>query len=120
MSIERRRFIRFDVPLEVLFKSSDDSSLLFSGITKNFSRYGCCVEVKSSDLSLEETMELQLRHPRKDTFVSASGKVVWKQQLDHDIYQVGINLLAMDREAKSEILDFAYDVWLENNIKFPV
>jgi c-di-GMP-binding flagellar brake protein YcgR len=117
MSIERRKFIRFEIPLDVIFKPSDNSSSYSSGITKNFSRSGCCIESGSTDLSLSDNMDLQVKHPCKDFFVPASGNIVWKQQLGDDKWLLGLDILDMDKEAKSEILDSAYDIWLENNIK---
>jgi c-di-GMP-binding flagellar brake protein YcgR len=117
MSIERRKFIRFEVPLDVTFKPSDNSTHYSSGITKNFSRYGCCIESGRTDLSLSDNMELQVKHPHKDILVPASGNIVWKHQLGDDKCLLGVDILDMDKEAKSEILDFAYDIWLENNIK---
>jgi c-di-GMP-binding flagellar brake protein YcgR len=117
MSIERRKFIRFEIPLDVIFKPSDNSATYSSGITKNFSRSGCCIESGSTDLSLTDNMDLQVKHPSKDFFVPASGTIVWKQQLGDDKWLLGLDILDIDKEAKSEILDFAYDIWLENNIK---
>ena len=117
MSIERRKFIRFEVPLDVTFKHLDDSTHYSFGITKNFSRYGCCIESVRTDLSLNDNMELQVKHPHKDIFVRAAGIIVWKQQLGDDKCLLGVDIHDMNKEAKSEILDFAYDIWLENNIK---
>jgi len=118
MSIERRKFIRFEIPLNVIFKPANDNTPYSPGITKNFSRYGCCIESKRTDLALSENLELQVKHPRKDILISAFANIVWKQQLGDDKCLLGVNLLEIDKEAKSEILDFAYDMWLENNIKF--
>lgn len=117
MSIERRKFIRFEIPLDVIFKPSDNSASYSSGITKNFSRSGCCIESGSAHLSLSDNLELKVKHPSKDVFVTASGNIVWKQQLGDDKWLLGLDILDMDKAAKSEILDFAYDIWLENNIK---
>jgi len=116
MLAERRKFIRFDVPLDVIFKISDDSTPYSVGTTKNFSRHGCCIESKSADIKLHKNMDIQVKHPTKDIFVYASGNVVWKQQLDNDRCLLGIDIIEMNKEAKSEILDFAYDIWLEKNI----
>jgi hypothetical protein len=116
MSIERRKFIRFEVPLDVTFKHAD-SAHYSSGITKNFSRYGCCIESVRTDLLLNDNLELQVKHPHKDILVPVSGIIVWKQQLSDDKCLLGVDILDMNKEAKSEILDFAYDIWLENNIK---
>lgn len=117
MSIERRKFIRFEIPLDVIFKPSNEAPYS-TGIIKNFSRYGCCIESKGTVLDLMENMELQVKHPSKDILVSASGNIVWKRQLGNDKWLLGVDIIDMDKEAKSEILDFAYDIWLENNLKF--
>jgi hypothetical protein len=117
MSIERRKFIRFEVPLDVTLKNSDSSAHYSFGIIKNFSRYGCCIESVRTDLSLNDNLQLQVKHPHKDILVPASGIIVWKQQLSDDKCLLGVDIRDMNKEAKSEIMDFAYDIWLENNIK---
>jgi len=117
MSIERRKFIRFEVPLDVTLKNSDSNAHYSFGIIKNFSRYGCCIESVKTDLSLNDNLELQVKHPHKDVLVPASGIIVWKQQLSNDKCLLGIDIRDMNKEAKSEIMDFAYDIWVENNIK---
>jgi len=117
MSIERRKFIRFEVPLDVTLKNSDNSTHYSFGTIKNFSRYGCCIESARTDLSLNDNLELQVKHPHKDILVPASGIIVWKHQLGDDKCLLGVDIRDMNKEAKSEIMDFAYDIWLENNIK---
>ncbi|RJQ16265.1 MAG: PilZ domain-containing protein [Nitrospiraceae bacterium] len=114
--MDRRKYIRFDVPLNVMFKTDGNGAGYFEGVTRNFSRDGCCIESKNINVKLYETMQLQVKHPTRDMFVSLSGDIVWKQEIK-DRCLAGIRLLMMDKEAKSEILDFAYDMWLEKNLK---
>jgi c-di-GMP-binding flagellar brake protein YcgR len=117
MSIERRKFIRFEIPLDVIFKPSEEAPYS-AGIIRNFSRYGCCIESQCTASDGWDKMELQVKHPGKNILVSASGNIVWKRQLGNDKWLLGVDIIDMDKEAKSEILDFAYDIWLGNNLKF--
>lgn len=116
MLAERRKYIRFDIPLDIVFKPAEDAVPYSSGIIKNFSRDGCCIESKSLNMTLNENLELKVRHPKKDIFITATGDIVWKRHIN-GTWLAGIRIFNMDKEAKSEILDFAYDIWLEKNIK---
>jgi c-di-GMP-binding flagellar brake protein YcgR len=116
MQAERRRYIRFDIPLDITFKPAEDEVPYASGTIKNFSRDGCCIESKSLDMTLKENLELRVRHPKKDVLIAATGDIVWKQCVN-GTWLAGIRILEMDKEAKSEIMDFAYDIWMEKNIK---
>lgn len=109
MISERRRFRRFDVSLDVVF---DATSSAVTGITKNVSRSGICFESTAFDRPLNERMELRVKLPGQDTFVSLSGNVAWTKQVA-DRYQVGLEFQEIDKAAKVEILDYAYDRWLE-------
>ena len=116
MQAERRRYIRFDIPLDVTFRPAEDGTPYSSGTIKNFSRDGCCIESESLNMPLKENLELRVKHPKKDAFIAAKGDIVWKQHVD-GTWLAGVRILDMDKEAKSEILDLAYNIWLEKNIK---
>jgi len=116
MQAERRRYIRFDIPLDVTFRPAEDRVPYSSGTIKNFSRDGCCIESENLNMLLNENLELQVRHPKKDIFIAAKGDIVWKQHVN-GTWLAGVRILDMDKEAKSEILDLAYDIWIEKNIK---
>jgi c-di-GMP-binding flagellar brake protein YcgR len=111
---DRRKFIRFDVSLDVAFKTSEESDVYFTGVTKNFSRTGLCFVSQASGLALKESMELIVKLPDKKTFVSVSGDVAWVEQFK-DRCWVGITFEEMEKEAKSQILDYAYGLWVEEN-----
>ncbi|RJQ45470.1 MAG: PilZ domain-containing protein [Nitrospiraceae bacterium] len=117
MQSDRRKYIRFEVPLDVIFKPSRDAVPYSTGITRNFSRHGLCIETTSLDMELNTNLNLMVKHPGKDIFVAATGDMVWKQHVGGK-WLAGVNIVKMDKEAKSEILDYAYDVWLEKNINF--
>ena len=114
MVSERRRFKRFDVSLDVTFETSMQPGEYIAGVTKNFSRSGLCFESRSFAEALESPMALKLKLPEQDSFVSVLGDVVWKEEL-RDKCWIGIQLREINKEAKRQILDHAYDLWVEEN-----
>ncbi|MBI5408221.1 MAG: PilZ domain-containing protein [Nitrospirae bacterium] len=110
--MERRKYIRFEIPLDVIFKRSNNGDRYSEGVTKNFSRDGCCIESRAIDLTMNTPVDLRVRHPLKNVFVSICGDVVWKHQISAG-WTAGIKFSDMDKEAKSEILDQAYNLWVE-------
>ncbi|HDH13301.1 MAG TPA: PilZ domain-containing protein [Nitrospirae bacterium] len=113
---ERRRFKRFDVSLDVTFETSMQSGEYMTGVTKNFSRSGLCFESRAFTAALKSTMELKLKLPGQDSFVSVLGDVAWKEEL-RDKCWIGLQLREINKEAKRQILDYAYDLWVEENRK---
>ncbi len=109
---DRRKFLRFDIPLHVKFKPSKDKLEKYVlGLTINFSRQGFCFEAPDIALEPTETLELKVMLPRENAFVPVVGDIVWKKQVDSK-FMVGIKLIAMNKEAKWEILDYAYNTWM--------
>ena len=112
MSKDRRRFIRYDIPLDVEFKLHNDTSEYASGVTTNFSRSGFCFETSHNTAHLNEAFDLKIRVPVSDKLTSAVGDIVWKQNLESS-FLYGVKLMAMETDAKSMILENAYNIWLD-------
>lgn len=110
MEEERRKYIRYEIPLAVEFKLKD-SSAYSPGVTKNFSRAGLCFESEDTGLQLKEIVDLRVKLPNEDTFIQAIGDVMWKEKRENKCL-IGVKLIAMDAAAKSQILDKAYDRWV--------
>lgn len=106
--------MRFDVSLDVAFRESKNAGDYVIGVTKNFSRSGLCFESLSVSLASESQMEFELKLPFNDTYIPVSGNVAWKEELE-DKCLVGIEFTDINKEAKSQILDYAYDRWVERN-----
>ncbi len=113
MFVERRKFLRFDVPLGVEFNTSRPERYLL-GVTINFSRGGLCIELQKCDLAIHDTMTLKVQRPQTDAYVAILGKIVWKKAIKNRCW-FGLEIQDMDKEAKSEILDYAYEHWVEEN-----
>jgi c-di-GMP-binding flagellar brake protein YcgR len=112
LSKDRRKFIRYDIPLDVEFKLLDDKSEYYSGVTTNFSRSGLCFETSHNTAQLNKALDIKIRVPDSNKFTSAVGDLVWIQDLD-DKYLYGIKLMVMETDAKSIVLDSAYKIWLD-------
>ena len=109
---ERRNFKRFDIPLNVEFKISNSLEKYLTGITVNFSRSGLCLESNATAPDISEVTELKIKLPEKETYLTAVCDVAWQKRVD-DKFMMGVKLMAMDKEAKNEILQYAYDLWLK-------
>lgn len=109
---ERRRYMRFDIPLDLKFRTSQRESSFIAGHIRNFSRHGFCFETSSTVPALHKTMDFEIALPDGTRFVSATGDIVWKQTVNEK-YFAGIKIREMDKAAKSEILDYGYDRWIE-------
>ena len=109
---DRRKSLRFNIPLHVKFKPSKEPLEKYAlGTTINFSRRGFCFETQDIFLEPEETFELKVMLPLENAFVPVIGEIAWKKQAATKC-MVGIKLIEMNKEAKWEILDYGYMLWL--------
>jgi c-di-GMP-binding flagellar brake protein YcgR len=110
--MERRKFMRFDIPLNVEFTQPEEASDYYSGITINFSRQGFCFESEGPPLQTFTNVKLRVQIPGKEIFVPITGHIVWTQNLNNR-FMAGVQIRDMNREAKSDILEYCYNTWLE-------
>jgi c-di-GMP-binding flagellar brake protein YcgR len=111
---DRRKFIRFDIPLDVEFKPSIAINSPCKGTTVNFSRSGLCFEAKELEYNLNDRMEIKVKLPKKDDYISVTGDIAWMDKISDSKCLAGIIFRKIDSEAKNHILDHAYEAWLHN------
>lgn len=109
---EKRKFIRFDIPLCVKFQPSTEATEFCFGVTRNFSRAGLNFESHYFEHEPGNTFELKVEIPQQNTFVSVMGDIVWKRRNEAKCI-TGIKIKAMDNEAKWDILDYGYIRWVD-------
>ncbi|NOZ67921.1 MAG: PilZ domain-containing protein [Deferribacteres bacterium] len=114
MVVERRKFRRFKAPLDAQITLLENPSKHASGTIRDFSREGLCLESRDLDMSVNAPIELMVRHPRKDTLVHITGDIRWSEQSGTSCL-AGIKIKEMDKEAKGDILDYAYSLWVDGN-----
>jgi len=116
MAVDRRRHMRFDCPLSIMVKPSNNSRSFVSGAMKNFSRHGFCFEIQAIPLKELQTLECRIKMPTEDRFATVQGEVVWTRN-EGDKLSAGVRIHDMDGADKCKILDFGYDTWIEKVIK---
>ena len=107
----RRSYFRFDVPVTVTMANLKNGETSYTGTTKNLSRSGLCFETDNTNFQPNDRIELHIELPNNDSSYPLLVDVMWKRQVN-DRYLTGVKIVSMDSEAKSEVLDYAYDMWL--------
>lgn len=110
---EKRMFMRFDIPLIMKFRPYKQTTGYCFGMTRNFSRRGFSFEAQNCGHEPMDPLELKIEVPFKNMFISAHGDIVWKKRSDSKLI-AGVELRAMDKEARSEIMDYAYSTWVQD------
>ena len=110
---ERRKYIRFSVPLkaEVIVKATLDT--IQPGTTKDFSREGLRLILHKFDLGEGSVVDLRIYLPSEKTPIPMKAKIIWAKPNETN-WEVGLKIKEVDKEAKSKILDYAYNFWRKN------
>lgn len=109
---DRRKYMRFDISLDVEYMISDNQSNCRKGVTSNFSRQGLGLVSNDYDFVSNASLELKVKHPTKDNLISAVADIVWKTKIG-DSWHAGLQIREIDKAAKMDILDIAYDKWVQ-------
>lgn len=96
---ERREFERFDTSHDAAIKSTKYFGEWFAGEIKNVSKGGLCFETLDIKPDVKDKMELEVKLPDGEAFVTVSGSVAWNTYVDNKCL-VGIQLADMDEKTK--------------------
>jgi hypothetical protein len=106
-----RSFIRFETPLDVMFRPLKGAARYSIGLTNNFSRKGFSFESADFDISLEKVLEFKIELPGRDRFISGLGDIAWSKKSEAKSF-VGVRIRKMHKESQWDILDYCYDFWI--------
>jgi len=109
---DRRKYMRFDIPLDVEYATSDSKSIYRKGSTNNFSREGLGLISNDYDFENSTSLELKVKHPNQDRSITAMADIAWKTKVG-DSWYAGLQIREIDKAAKMDILDIAYDKWVQ-------
>ncbi|MBI5665374.1 MAG: PilZ domain-containing protein [Nitrospirae bacterium] len=101
----RRAFQRFDVITVLEFKLLTAIAATFTGITRNFSYEGFCLETQCVTFEPGDSLEVSLRHPHHDLTVSVPALVVWKKNAEKFAYLMGIKLKETELDTRLRMLE---------------
>ncbi len=107
---EKRRFVRFEIPLTVLFRTPGDAAY-HHGVACNFSREGLCLIAQELPFAVGSTVEIKLDVPEKGEALTIGGQVVWSNA-GNDRWQSGVRFTEIDQGGKMDVLEYAYSNWL--------
>lgn len=116
MSEDRRKYMRFNVPLKAEIDLRSQVGAFKEGLTWDFSREGLRLMIKGAELLSEADISLNVFVPSLDKAIPIKAKVVWNKIKGED-WEIGLKLDDIKNEDKAAILDYVYDKWREDKKK---
>ena len=118
MENDQRKFIRFEcmLPAEVI-KIEDQAGLAGKAQVNDFSREGLKLVLNLNFHFVPGSkIELLCSLPEKPAAAPAKAEVIWSRN-EGGTWALGLKILEMSPEARSEILDSCYAQWQEKKLK---
>ncbi len=110
MTADDRRSIRYPLGIRCVFRLHNEVMEPVSGIIRDVSRQGCCIEA-SDDLGRpEERLEIRFETPPGAPAGVLVGEVVQRQKTPLG-WTLGVAFRDADPAVKWELLDMAYRHW---------
>ncbi len=108
---ERRKFMRFNAPLDLEFRTLTLNPIFGKTLAKDLSREGMRVGFKETVAS-GTPIEVCMNVPGDNLPVFATGKVAWADGLE-----AGIRLTKISLHDRTRVLEYVYREWLRTNKK---
>jgi len=115
MGEEKRKFIRFECSLPAEASIPGQTHLLKRATIHDFSTEGLKLTI-NLNLKPGSPMDINLNLPKKNLLTTVSGEITWVRSKENKM-EVGLKIKKMDKEAKSELLNFLFPRWLEKKKK---
>ena len=108
---ERRRYLRFNTPLDIQYKTLTLNPIFGKTLAKDLSREGLRIGIKESVLP-GTPLEIRMNVPGDNLPVFASGKIAWADGLE-----AGVRLTKMNPMDRTRVLEYVYSEWLKSTKK---
>ena len=105
---ERRRFMRFQAPLDLEYRTLTLNPIFGKALAKDLSREGVRLGVKQ-EIPAGTPIEICMNVPGDNLPVFASGKVAWADGLE-----AGVKLTKMSQTDRTRVLEYVYREWLKS------
>ena len=105
---ERRKFLRFNTPLDIEYRTLTLNPIFGKALAKDLSREGMRFGAKQP-LAVGTTVEICLNVPGDNLPVFATGKVAWADGLD-----AGVKLTKINQQDRARVLEYVYKEWLKD------
>lgn len=111
---DKRKFMRFNVSLDAGSKPASWFRPMKRYSIKDVSREGLKLSAKEA-MKEGDMLELELSVPTKKAPITAVSQVVWNHKISDSGYDIGLKFKTIKPEERFELLDYAYDKWVESN-----
>lgn len=116
MGKEKRKFLRFECPLPAELTELEGNHKFIDKITAlDFSPEGLKLIINFK-LNPGSSMDLKLSIPEKKISAQLSGEITWTKCTDNGL-EVGLKIKEIDKELRSEIINWVFPKWLEKEQK---
>ncbi len=105
---ERRRSKRFELPLEIEYRTLTQNPIFGNVIAQNVSKTGLAL-ADAKDVKRGETVQLKMSVPGDNLPVFATGTVAWA-----DGIKAGVRITKISRNDQERILEHIYQNWLKS------
>ena len=105
---ERRKYLRFNTPMDVQYKTLTLNPIFGKTLAKDLSREGLRIEVKDK-VAIGTPLEICMNVPGDNLPVFASGKVAWADGLE-----AGVKLTKINQGDRVRVLEYVYREWLKS------
>ena len=108
---ERRRFMRFEAPLELEYRTLTLNPIFGKALAKDLSREGLRLDAKHK-IASGTLIEICMNVPGDNLPVFAAGKVAWA-----DGFDAGVRLTKISHLDRTRVLEYVYKEWLKTSNK---
>ncbi|MCM8774490.1 MAG: PilZ domain-containing protein [Candidatus Omnitrophica bacterium] len=107
---ERRKFLRIEVAVNVVYSVIGNEQLSGEAVTKNISEGGICLVVHNK-IDLNSLLSLKIHLPDGKEPIQVTGKVVWKAEytfiiIQESRYDLGIQFLDISETDRNRIANY--------------
>lgn len=110
---ERRKFMRFNTPMDLEYRTLTLNPIFGKALAKDLSREGVRFGVKQG-IPVGTPVEICLSVPGDNLPVFATGKVAWA-----DGFEAGVKLTKIQQRDRLRMLEYVYREWLKSTGKQP-
>ena len=105
---EQRKYLRFQAPLEVEYRTLTLNPIFGKALAKDLSREGVRIGLRQP-IAIGTQVELSLNVPGDNLPVFATGKVAWADGLE-----AGLKLTKISPKDQTRVLEYVYKEWLKS------
>ncbi len=110
-AMERRRYMRFDLPLDLEYRTLTLNPIFGKALARDLSREGVRMGVKQS-IPMGTPIEICMNVPGDNLPVFATGKIAWADGLE-----AGVRLTKISHTDRTRVLEYVYREWLKASKK---